>query len=231
MDGDIMPTAEWLGGLVWPVVSGQCDIVSGHRWQQVARHRMGAHLIAATDRAITLLPRIELQWACVAWGGSIAMSARAAHQLNLHALLDRVVSDDLALASRAAQVGLRVATHRSLLVPSSNEQSLVAAWRFARRQYQMCRIYRPGLWWLSLGVVGLRLAGWSAALWFVATQGTGIGVLAVLMMLGLLRRWGVSAVARRAEMTDRASVQGVQLVLCVLQRMVEVVHLRGIGGR
>ena len=231
MDGDIVPDPEWLGGLVWPIVSGQFDIISGHRWQQVAKHRLGAHLVTAVDRGLTLLPRIDLDSASVAWGGSIAMTTLVAQRLDLRALFDRVLSDDLALASRAAALGLRVGTHVSLLVPSPNAQSLVSAWRFARRQYQMCRIYRPALWRFGLCVVGLRLAGWSAALWFTVTQqAAGVWVLALLTVLGMLKQWGVGAVARRADMPDRWSVRVVQILLGGLQPVVDAFHLSVIVG-
>ncbi|CAM4319492.1 Glycosyl transferase [Bordetella tumbae] len=230
MDGDIVPDSEWLGGLVWPIVSGQYDIISGHRWQQVAKHRIGAHFVTAADRAITLLPRIELDCACVTWGGSIAMTTLVAQRLDLRSLLDRVLSDDLALARRAAELGLRVGTHKSLLVPSPNRQSFVSAWHFARRQYQMCRIYRPALWRLGLCVVGLRLSGWGAAMWFAVMEGTAMWVLASLMTLGVFKQYGISEVSRQMDMPDSGSVRLVQIVLGCLQPIVDVFHLSVIAA-
>ena len=230
MDGDILPGPLWLGRLVWPVASGKYDIISAHRWQRLDKHRVGAHLIAAVDRSITLLPRVELDCASVAWGGSIAMTAEAARFMDLRGLLGGVISDDLALACRASELGLRIGTHRSLLVASPNRQSLVSAWRFARRQYQMCRIYRPALWRVGLCIVGLRWAGWSAAIWLSVTESTGIWGLATLMLLALLKQHVTGKVSSRVGLPDSRSVHLVQLGLGCLQPLVDLFHLSVIIG-
>lgn len=230
MDGDIVPDPDWLSSLISPVVAGEYDIISGHRWQQIARHRLGAHLVAATDRATTLLPRVELDFACVTWGGSIAMTIDVAQWVDLRSLFDRVLSDDLALARRASWLGLRVGTHRSLLVPSPNEQSFASAWHFARRQYQMCRIYRTTLWSIGLGAVGLRLAGWSAALLVAVIEDSGVWVLQALMLLGLLKQYVIGEFSRRLGMPDAWSVRLVQLGLGCCQPIVDLFHLSAIIG-
>ena len=231
MDGDIVPGPLWLGRLVWPVASGKYDINSAHRWQQVAKPGFGAHLIAMIDRSVTLLPRVELDSACVTWGGSIAMPAQVAQFMDLRGLLGRVLSDDLALAARASTLGLRVGTHRSLLVASPNDQSFLSAWRFARRQYQMCRIYRPQLWLMGLGIIGLRLIGWGAAIWIALTQHTGVwAVVAVLMLLGVLKQQVTSRLSACLGLPDEHRVRRVQWALGALQPIVDLFHLSVILG-
>lgn len=225
MDGDILPSPLWLGRLVWPVACGKYDIVSAHRWQRVEAQRLGAHLIAAVDRSITLLPRVECDFARVAWGGSIAMTAETARFMDLHALLASVLSDDLALARRASDLGLRLGTHRSLLVASPNRQSLVPAWYFARRQYQMCRIYRPALWGIGVGIVGGRVLGWSAAIWLSVVESSGIWGLSTLILLGLLKQHMTGKLSGRVGMPDPPAVHAMQLALGALQPIVDLFHL------
>ena len=118
MDADIRPQPWWLSALATPLADGYSDIVTGQRWQQVARHRLGAHLVTAIDRGLMLLPRLAMAPARVVWGGSVALSRSAAIAVDLPGLLDRTLSDDLSLAERAASAQLRVLTRGALLVAS-----------------------------------------------------------------------------------------------------------------
>jgi len=224
MDADIQPDPLWLGRLVAPVAAGRYDIMGGHRWQQVVRPCWGAHLVTAVDRAITLLPRIKSGFARVLWGGSIALSVEAARRVDLRGMWDRVLSDDLALARRAARLGLRMGTRGSLMVPSPNGQALGAAWHFARRQYQMCWIYRPVLWAIGLVSVGFRLAGWGAALWMELQTAEDLA-LPVLMLLGGLKPYLIGELARRLGLPDPWRVRVAQVALGLLQPLADLFHL------
>jgi len=42
-------------------------------------------------------------------------------------------------------------------VPTPLGGSLLSLWRFARRQYQLVRLYRPGVWLLACGVCTVDL--------------------------------------------------------------------------
>lgn len=230
LDGDILPQPSWLGQLIEPVVSGGFDIVSGHRWQCVARHRLGAHLIASIDRALTIVPRLEFGFAGVVWGGSTAMSRRSAERMDLRRTLARTLSDDLSIAQSAAAAGLRTVTRGSLLVPSPTELAFVPAWRFARRQYQIVHLYRPLLWWLAFTVIGLRIAGYAAALFLALEDVIGLLALSALAGLGLLKQYLTGEFARRAGHPDPASVRCVQLFFGLLQVLPDIFHLSVILG-
>lgn len=225
MDGDIRPQRWWLSALVSPVADGTADIVTGHRWQQVARHRLGAHLVTAIDRGVTLLPRTGSGLTSVVWGGSMALSPQGAGKMNLTGALDRTLSDDLSIAEQATASGLRVLTRGALLVPSPGGLGLAAAWRFGVRQYRIGHIYRPWLWRLALVAVTLRLTAWIVVL-SLAASGDALAAIAAAALAGfaMLKQYLVGEVARRLDMPDPASVRFVQLLLGPLQVLVDLFH-------
>ena len=144
--------------------------------------------------------------------------------MDLSGCLERTLSDDLTVASRAAAAGLRILTRGALLVPSPSQAGVVSAWRFVRRQYQMGRIYRPGLWLLAVASIGIRLLAWILALsGLLLGQPLGWAVL-VLVVLGVLKQALVGEVARRVGMPDSAGVWATQLALGLLQPLVDLFH-------
>ncbi|MGR7996288.1 MULTISPECIES: glycosyltransferase [unclassified Xanthobacter] len=224
MDGDIRPHPTWLSALVAPIRNEDFDLVTGHRWQQVAAPRLGAHLIAAIDRAVTLTPRLDRDSTRVVWGGSMAISVAAAARMDFAGSLDHTLSDDLSIVTRAAEAELRVVTRGALFIASPSDARLGPAWRFARRQYQICHIYRPWLWRLALTLIGTRLLAWIAA---TALLGMGhpFGVAIVLLCgLGLAKQYLVARVADRVGIADPAAVRLGQLALGVIQPVTDVFH-------
>jgi cellulose synthase/poly-beta-1,6-N-acetylglucosamine synthase-like glycosyltransferase len=224
MDGDIRPRPGWLSALASPIADDHSDVVTGHRWQQVERNRLGAHLVTAIDRALTLLPRSASGMASVVWGGSVGISRRAAERTRLFDSLDRTLSDDLSLSEHAAAAGLRILTRGALLVPSPNGQRLGAAWRFGRRQYQIGHLYRPWLWRLAVVAVNLRLLAWVAIIHQAMTGQGMLWAAAALCGLGVLKQALVGEVARRLDMADPPATRLVQLALGLAQPLVDLFH-------
>jgi hypothetical protein len=224
MDADILPQPWWLSALVTPLVDGHSDLVTGQRWQQVARHRLGAHLVTAIDRALMLLPRFGAAHMSGLWGGSIGISRSAAVSMDLSGSLDRTLSDDLSLAERAAAADLRVLTRGALLVASPGALDIPGAWRFAVRQYKIVHIYRPWLWRLALLTINLRLAGWFVVLYHVLAAGTFAWAAVGLAGLAMLKQYLVGDIARRLGMPDPGSVRFVQILLGLFQPLVDVFH-------
>lgn len=224
MDADIVPQPWWLSALVTPLADGHSDVVTGQRWQQVAHHRLGAHLVTAIDRGLMLLPRIAMAPARVVWGGSVGLSRSAAIAVDLTGLLDRTLSDDLSLAARAASARLRVLTRGALLVASPGALDIPGAWRFAVRQYRVAHVYRPWLWRLALLTVNVRLAAWIVVLYHAFAAGTLAWAAAALAALAVLKQYLVGEIARRLGIPDPASVRVVQILLGLLQPLVDVFH-------
>lgn len=224
LDADISPSRDWLQMLLSPLVTGEYDLVTGHRWHRIARHRLGAHLATAIDRGMTLLPRIGLAMPQIVWGGSIALSPVTALTMDLPDCLKGRLSDDLSIGIRASQRGLKVATRSALLISSPVDHDVVSAWRFGRRQYQIGKVYRPDLWFLALGGLCLRALGFGCAL-ILAIWHQNPWPLVAFAVLGLSKQVLVAAVGARARLGDSASVRTVQYGLGVLQPLVDLFHL------
>ncbi len=111
---------------------------------------------AAIDRAVAVLPRVR--WTRSAWGGSLAFTRNALAALDLPNTIGHALTEDLPIGDRAAQTGLRVLTRRAIRPPTPLAGNLRDVWRFARRQYQLIRLYRPGLWCFAAFVVTTDLA-------------------------------------------------------------------------
>ena len=224
LDGDILPSRNWLQMLLTPLVTSHYDIVTGHRWHSAARPRLGAHLAVAIDRSMMLLPRLDLGAAQVTWGGSIAMSVDTARRLDLSDCLQRRLSDDLSIGIRASERGLRVATRSALLIDSPVDHDVASAWRFGRRQYQIGKVYRPDLWLIALGSLAVRAFAFGSAIALVIWY-QNLLPLAILALLGLLKQILVSAVGARAGKPDPMSVRVIQYLLGVFQPAVDLFHL------
>ncbi|MDQ0504879.1 glycosyltransferase [Xanthobacter agilis] len=234
MDGDIRPSIHWLSGLVAPILYEDFHLVTGHRWQQVTAPRLGAHLVTAVDRAVTLTPRLDRDGTRVVWGGSMAISVDSAAHMNLRGSLDHTLSDDLSVSRQAAESGLKLVTRGSMLVASPSDLRLIPAWRFARRQYQICHIYRPWLWRLALLLIGLRLGAWAAGVALIATASPfaewAVSALLTLSVLGFAKQYLVGVVAAWAEVPDPASVRLGQLALGIVQPVADAFHFSVILG-
>jgi hypothetical protein len=172
LDADIRPQPWWLAMLVAPLAAGRADLVNGYRWPIPTRISPGTLLVAAIDRAIAVLPRVRPTRP--AWGGSLALTQSALAALDLPNTIGHALTEDLPIGDRASRTGLRVLTRRAIRPPTPLAGNLIDAWRFARRQYQLIRLYRPGLWCFAAFVVTTDLAariallsnalGWTAAL-------------------------------------------------------------------
>ena len=154
-DADIRPQPWWLAGLIGPLAADRADIVNGYRWQVPQRTSLATVIGAAIDRAIAVLLRIGANAAV--WGGSVAFTRAALDALDLPRAMARAVTEDAMIGLEAEALGLRVVTRRGLRLPTLLSGSLVSLWRFARRQYQLVRLYRPRFWLLAGSVCAADL--------------------------------------------------------------------------
>jgi hypothetical protein len=150
-DADIRPQPWWLAMLVAPLAAGRADIVNGYRWPMPATFAVGTVLATSVDRAVAVLPR--LREARAVWGGSVAVTRHALDQLDLPNTIGRTLTEDLPIGDQAAEAGLRVLIRRAIRVPTPFDGNFGELWRFGRRQYQLIRIYRPGLWSVAALIV------------------------------------------------------------------------------
>lgn len=222
LDADIVPQEWWLSALVSPLADDVCDVVTGYRWTIVARPTLGAHLVAAIDRTMAVLPRIA--FTPVVWGGTLALSRRALARLDLPRTLADTLSDDCTIGARAAALGLRILTRRALLVPTPLGIGVAAAWQFGRRQYQIVRIYRPELFALGLAAISARLLAWGVILANLAASSWPAVAGGAFIVLALGALAAQQAIAHRLGFADPPRVAAVQTLLAVAKPLVDLFH-------
>jgi len=223
LDGDIMPPSWWLSSLVAPITNNSADLVTGYRWQSVRHFRFGAFVIAAIDRSLAIIPRVNIPLSRVVWGGSYAVTPETLIKMDLARSFQTTLSDDLKIAERAGHLGLRIMTPSALLVPSPNDQTLTRAWHFGRRQYQMIWLYRPVLWWLAMATTLVRLLAWGVAM--AASWTIALWALACLAMLAFMKQLTVQIIDRKLGFSMRRPFRLMFFGLAIVQPIVDLFHL------
>ena len=211
LDTDIRPQPWWLAMLVAPLAAGRADLVNGYRWPVPTRLTLGTVLVAAIDRAIAVLPR--LRRTRPAWGGSLAFTRNALTALDLPNTIGHALTEDLPIGDRAVKNGLRVLTRRAIRPPTPLAGNLRDVWRFARRQYQLIRLYRPGLWCFAAFVVTTDLAARIALLSNALGWGPALPAILVLACLSSIASEVRLAIGRKIGVTDRIGFRFAQHLL------------------
>jgi len=211
LDADIRPQPWWLAALVAPLAAGRADVVNGYRWPVPIILSPSAALVAGIDRAIALLPRLSQTRPI--WGGSIAVTRRALEILDLPSTIGRTLTEDLPIGDRAAETGLRVLTRRAVRPITPLNGSFHDLWRFGRRQYQLIRLYRPGLWFFTAFVVSTDLIARAVLLSFLATRGPALAAILALACLGSIATEIRLAIGEKLGAADRIDFRISQHIL------------------
>ena len=201
LDADIRPQPWWLSALVGPLAAGRADIVNGYRWPVPRTLSLGIALAAGIDRAIAVLPR--LRQTRTIWGGSLALTRHALEILDLPNTIGRTLTEDLPIGDRAAATGLKVLTRRAVRAPTPLDDSLRDLWRFGRRQYQLTRLYRRGLWCFAALVVTTDLVARLVLLSSLGASGPALPVILVLACLGSITTEIRLAIGKKLSAPDR----------------------------
>ena len=223
LDADIEPMRWWLSALVSPLTDGRSDLVTGYRWPIIQRYSVGGAVIAAIDRTLALLPRPRSL--ALAWGGSLAISRHACQRLSLPRILERTLSDDLAIAAAASALGLRVLNRRALLVPTPVHHSLRSAWAFGRRQYSIVRLYRPQLWYLALCISSTLVVAWAIVLSSLPDSGLAVAGLSVLLGVVFVKTWMFDRIGRCLGLFDTRTARLSQYALILIKPLLDLFHL------
>jgi hypothetical protein len=222
LDADIDPQPSWLSLLATPILEGKADVVTGYRWQRIVRNSMTEHLVAAIDRGIAILPSIDQ--ARLTWGGSIALSRRAINALNLPVLLSSTLSDDCTIGEHAGRMRLRVLNRRVLRVPSPCCNNFASAWNFGRRQYQIIRLYRIGLWRLAAATLTFRLCAWIILFIGIFSFPKLMTAYLLLSLLCLSATVQQQRIASRLGLSDDIPVKLGQLTVSLLEPLITLIH-------
>jgi cellulose synthase/poly-beta-1,6-N-acetylglucosamine synthase-like glycosyltransferase len=199
-DADIRPQSWWLAALVAPLAAGRADIVNGYRWPVPTTLSPGTALAAAIDRAVAVMPRVAQTRPI--WGGSLALTRQALEILDLPRTIGRTLTEDLPIGDRAAEAGLRVLTRRAVRPPTPLSGSFPDLWRFGRRQYQLIRLYRKGLWRFAAFVVTTDLVARIALLSAVTVSGVALAAILIISALGSIATEIRLAIGRRLGASD-----------------------------
>ena len=211
LDADIRPQPWWLSSLVAPLAAGRADVVNGYRWPVPTILSPGAVLAAAIDRAIAVLPRVTQTRPI--WGGSLEVTRHAIEILDLPNTIGRTLTEDLPIGDRAAEAGLRVLTRRAIRPLSPLGGSLFELWRFGRRQYQLIRLYRRGLWRFAAFIVTTDLLARMALLSMIAVSDVALAAILAIAVLGSIAAEIRLAIGRKLDAVDGFGFRVVQHLL------------------
>ncbi|HEX7743204.1 MAG TPA: glycosyltransferase, partial [Sphingobium sp.] len=141
VDADIEPPARLVGRLLFPLVRGKADIVTGYRLLAPEASVVAA-LVGAVEMQLATLPRAAS--ATMPWGGAMALTRDVAERLDLDAALAGRLSDDMAIGLAGWRAKLRLRPVRDLLVASPLEGR--GAIGFGVRQYRPIVTNSAGMW-------------------------------------------------------------------------------------
>lgn len=188
VDADIEPPARLVGRLLFPLVRGKADIVTGYRLLLPERSVVAA-LVGAVEMQLATLPRAAS--ATMPWGGAMALSRDVAERIDLDAALAGRLSDDMAIGLAGWRAKLRLRPVRDLLVASPLEGRRAVG--FGVRQYRHIVTNSVGMWVVAFAVVGVQALGWVWALGWGGWGALAVGYAAALGRV-IVRRRIVAAV-------------------------------------
>ncbi|WP_327754789.1 glycosyltransferase [Sphingobium sp. SJ10-10] len=201
VDADILPPARLVGRLLFPLVRGKADIVTGYRLLLPEVGAVAA-LVGAVEMQLATLPRTAS--ATMPWGGAMALTRETAERLDLDAALAGRLSDDMAIGLAGWRAKLRLRPVRDLLVASPLEGR--GALGFGVRQYRHIVTNSLGMWLIACAVVGGQALGWVWALGWGGGSAVAVGYAAAVGRALVRRRIIMGVVEPRQARAARRSL-------------------------
>ena len=135
-----------------------------------------------------------------AWGGTMAIRKETFESLKIADIWSGAITDDLTLSVAVKKAGLQVVFEPKCYSASCDAVTWSSLFEFARRQFIITKVCKPGLWLLALAAslryalafwLGLGLAIWTA--WnsppaFNIVWPIPLIIYAVCLLKGILRR-------------------------------------------
>ena len=179
-DAGRVAAPDWLRQLTGPLAAGAGTVATGYH-----DIRASASTVASAGRALTVLVLGLLQHVpglAQPWGGAMAMPRSLFAELDLAGYWAAQVVDDVALARRLREHGLRVLPVPAAQLCTPLESAAWSDWAgWLSRQLFFLRVYFPVAWCVG-GIWGYSLALLLAA---AAWRAVVTGSIAVLAALGL----------------------------------------------
>ena len=152
VDADIVCPENWLAKLTSPINSGKNDPTTTYRWLVPKRMRLASQFASVINASVTTQGGNARE--NMPWGGSMAISRATFDDIDVPALFDGSLNDDLRLGKAAKKAGYKVGYVRNLVRPTEVDFSWRAFFEFARRQYLQVKIFAPILY-LSANLIFL----------------------------------------------------------------------------
>jgi hypothetical protein len=180
LDADMLPPPDLLRALLRPIETGQGAISTGYRWSLPAPGAgLAARLASLAEIGIATLPRCARCNLC--WGGATAIRRDA---LDLRAVWDRALSDDLVLTRAARAAGLLIYAPLTVRPPTMVAGAVLD---FGSRQYRLLRHHAPRVWAFAGFCLALSALGGVAAILLAASgsRAASAALLAAVALQGL----------------------------------------------
>lgn len=182
-DSDVHANPMWLAQIVAPLRKKKIGLATGYRWFVPKTNRLANLFLSAMNAKVCQLmgnTRFNL-----AWGGSMAVRRADFERLEVTAIWQKSLSDDLTLSKAIRADGLLVRFVPACLNASWIETTWPGLVEFARRQFLITRIYAPALWWFGLFGTLFSLTAFCCGLVWAGRSIAQLGAKLVPFLLGL----------------------------------------------
>ncbi len=147
-DSDVCVRSDWLSHLVWPLRQYRYGAASGYRWFIPRKSNLASLALSAVNAKVAqLLGNTRFNQA---WGGSMAIRVDVFRKVGLDKIWPKALSDDLSLTYAVKKAGMKLAFVPACLVASYESTTWPELFEFARRQFLITRVNKPGTWWFGL---------------------------------------------------------------------------------
>lgn len=147
-DSDIVPDRDWLAHLVAPLQDPGVTAATGYRWYFPRNGGWGPALQAAWNGAAANV-MFHPRWSYL-WGGSTAIRRETLEEVEIRALWQDVLSDDMVLTQALKARGRRTAFVPRATVATYTDASLAEAVAWTHRQACLALLYHPAMRRLTL---------------------------------------------------------------------------------
>jgi len=170
LDSDAVPGQNWIGYLIAPLCDPSVGAATGYRWYSAAGGVASGFRCAWNGATVTLLDDDQLNFC---WGGATAIRRETFEAIDIPGHWDRALSDDYQMTRAIRKAGLHIKFVPQALIPSADETTLRAFWRFAVRQLIITRVCAPHVWAAGLILCSNFMLGGSLIVLLFAAAALG----------------------------------------------------------
>ena len=176
VDSDALTPKNWLTDIVGPLHEKDVGAATGFRWYFSVRGGFWSHVASAWNASGTNVMFDERY--NFPWGGAMAILGRRLKEVDIQAVWERAISDDLTLNMALRERGYRTIFLPQCIVATFNETAMRPFLGWATRQVTLTKAFNRQLWnyglaayaffsaVMALGVVSL-IATITSVLWLV----------------------------------------------------------------